>query len=56
MIKMSTFNPGIEITCPQPSTCSMQLESYLYQCNIYNFSPFLKKKWPHDVIKRNQFK
>lgn len=39
---MSTFNPGIEITCPQPSTCSMQLESYLYQCNIYNLSPFFK--------------
>lgn len=40
---MSTFYPGIEITCSQPSTRSMQLESYLYQCNIYNLSPFLKK-------------
>lgn len=35
--------PGIEITCPQSRTCGMQLESYLYQCNIYNLSPFLKK-------------
>lgn len=51
---MSTFYPGIEITCPQSSTCSMQIESYLSQCDIYNLSPFQKKKkWPHDVNFRN---
>lgn len=40
---MSTFYLGIEITCPQSSTCSMQIGSYLSQCDIYNLSPFQKK-------------
>lgn len=55
---MSTFYPGIEITCPQSRTCGMQLESYLYQSNaIFIILAHLKKKkWPHDVIIRNQFK